>query len=73
MRKWKGKYYYWQECAQPENRTSLERSIFRLCAYVLQSVFYSLERSGMLSPDDDTDLFCLHYVYLPRISQISYG
>jgi hypothetical protein len=31
-------------------------------------LFYSLENSGLLNPDSETDLFCLYYVYLPRIS-----
>ena len=32
--------------------------------------FYDLERQGILDPLNDTDMFCLHYVYLPRINKI---
>ena len=28
-----------------------------------------LERKGVLDPDSETDLFCLHPVYLPLINQ----
>ena len=31
--------------------------------------FYELESQGLLDPLNDTDLFCLHYVYLPRINK----
>lgn len=30
---------------------------------------YDLEREGILDPLNDTDLFCLHYVYLPRLNR----
>ena len=29
--------------------------------------FYALESEGILDPLNSTDLFCLHYTYLPRI------
>lgn len=31
--------------------------------------FYELENEGILDPDNDTDVFCLHYVYLLRINK----
>ena len=31
--------------------------------------FYSLESEGVLDPLNDTDLFCLHYVYIARINR----
>lgn len=31
--------------------------------------FYDVERQGILDPLNDTDMFCLHYVYLPRINK----
>ena len=31
--------------------------------------FYDLEHEGILDPLNDTDLFCLHYVYIPRINR----
>ena len=36
---------------------------------VFKEEFYELERQGILDPLNDTDLFCLHYVYLPRINK----
>ena len=32
-------------------------------------VFYNLERDGLLNPSNCTDLFCLHYVFLPRLNR----
>ncbi|XP_064640699.1 uncharacterized protein LOC135495746 [Lineus longissimus] len=32
--------------------------------------FIALERDGFLDPMNDTDLFCLHFVFIPRINQI---
>lgn len=43
----------------------LWRDLFATC---LDHTFYSLEDEGLLDPNDDIDLFCLHFVYLPRIN-----
>ena len=40
------------------------------CADVIKSELYGLEQQGLLDPSNDTDLFCLHYVYVPRINQL---
>ncbi|XP_033097506.1 uncharacterized protein LOC117101613 [Anneissia japonica] len=32
-------------------------------------IFQELERDGLLDPDNATDLFCLHYVFLPIINK----
>lgn len=32
------------------------------------AIFYSLENKGLLSVDDELDLFSLHYVFIPRIN-----
>ncbi|XP_033122217.1 uncharacterized protein LOC117121206 [Anneissia japonica] len=32
-------------------------------------IFEELERDGLLDPDNATDLFCLHYVFLPIINK----
>ena len=34
-----------------------------------RTTFHTLEDSGVLDPDNETDIFCLHYVYIPRINQ----
>ena len=31
--------------------------------------FYVLEREGILDPLNETDMFCLQYIYLPRINR----
>ena len=36
---------------------------------VFKSEFYDLEREGVLDPLNETDLFCLHDVYLPRLNK----
>ena len=36
---------------------------------VFKEEFYELERQGILDPLNDTDLFCLHSIYLPRINK----
>lgn len=46
----------------------LWRDLFCGCVHMYYNLFYSLESSGLLNPDSEIDLFCLHYVYLPRIS-----
>ena len=35
---------------------------------VFKCEFYDLEREGVLDHLNETDLFCLHYVYLPRLN-----
>ena len=40
------------------------------CADVIKLELYELEHQGLLDPSSDTDLFCLHYVYVPRINQL---
>ena len=40
------------------------------CADVIKLELYELEHQGLLDPSNDTDLFSLHYVYVPRINQL---
>ena len=47
----------------------LWRDTFRCACALFYSLFYLLEDNDLLSPTDDVDLFCLHYVYLPRINR----
>lgn len=42
----------------------------RHCANVIKPELYNLESEGVLDPSNDTDLFCLHYVYVPRINAL---
>ena len=45
------------------------RDIRRSVTSTFSATFSSLETEGVLEPLNDTDMFCLHYVYLPRINQ----
>lgn len=47
----------------------LWRDVFCGCISLFYRVFYALEDNGLLDPTNNMDLFCLHYVYLPRIQQ----
>ena len=50
----------------------LWRDTFRCVTQLYYSLFYDMEDCGLLEPNDDKDLFALHYVFLPCInSQLS--
>ena len=46
----------------------LWRDLYTQCASVFYMTFSSLEDEGLLDPNDSTDLYCLHYVFLPRLN-----
>ena len=46
----------------------LWRDVFEGCIYLFYSLFYSMEIAGILDPTCNSDLFCLHYVFIPRIN-----
>ena len=43
--------------------------VFVGCLYVFYCVFTFLELEGILDTDNDIHMFCLHYVFLPRINK----
>ena len=45
----------------------LHRDPTRCCLSNFISIFYHLEEEGHLDPSNEVDLFCLQYVFLPRI------
>lgn len=45
------------------------RAVNEQVVAIFKAEFYELEREGILDPLNSTDLFCLHYVYLPRIQR----
>ena len=47
----------------------LWRDTFRCVCQLFCYLFYELEDEDLLDPLDDRDLFCLHYIFLPRINQ----
>ena len=46
----------------------LWRDVHRCVAVLFHDTFYSLEHEDKLDPLNEIDLYCLHYVYLPRIN-----
>ena len=42
----------------------------RSCSINIQRNFSVLEDTGVLNVENDTDLFCLHFVFIPRINQV---
>jgi hypothetical protein len=47
----------------------LWRDAFRCVISVFYQLFYYMEDIGKLNPLSEVDLFCLHFVYIPRISR----
>ena len=47
----------------------LWRDVFRCVASVYYQLFREMEENHTLDPLNEVDLYCLHYVYLPRINQ----
>ncbi len=46
----------------------LWRDVFQSCLVIFYRLFYAMEDDNLLNVDDDTHLFCLHYVFIPRIN-----
>ena len=47
----------------------LWRDVYRCVGVIFYEIFYQLEDKGSLNPLNEVDLFCLHYVFLPRINK----
>ena len=45
------------------------RDINKSCERQYKPIFYDLESKNLLDPENDTDIFCLHYVFMPRINR----
>ena len=46
----------------------LWRDVYTSVISTYVQVFTDMEHEGILSQDNDTDIFCLHYIFLPRIN-----
>ena len=46
----------------------LWRDLYVACIALFHTLFHSLEDQQLLDPYDCRDLFCLHYIFLPRIN-----
>lgn len=47
----------------------LWRDLFTECTSYFYTLFYALEESGDLDPNNEADLFALHFVFLPELQQ----
>lgn len=47
----------------------LWRDVHRCVAKVFSELFTELERGGILDLLNEVDLYCLHYIFLPRINR----
>ncbi len=46
----------------------LWRDLFQGCAVLFYNIFYHLEELRILDVQNEVHMFCLHYVYLPKIN-----
>lgn len=46
----------------------LWRDVFIGVGHFFYTLFYSMEENGILDATNTNDLFCLHYIFLPRIN-----
>ena len=47
----------------------LWRDVHNYIAMYFKNIFYFLESRHLLDPDDEIDIFALHYIYIPRINR----
>lgn len=47
----------------------LWRDVHRCVVSVYSEIFYSLESEGLLDPLNETDLYCLHFIFLPQLNK----
>jgi len=47
----------------------LWRDLFTGCIHLYHTIFNYLEEATLLDPYDEIDLFCLHFVFVPRINR----
>ena len=48
----------------------LWRDVFRCVSVMFHTMFTQLEAEGYLNPLNETDMYCLHYVFLPKINSV---
>lgn len=46
----------------------LWRDVFNGCTVLYYNLFYHMEQEGLLDPDNEVHLFCVHYIFIPRIN-----
>ena len=45
----------------------LWHDVFQSCLVIFYQVFYQMEDQYILNVDNDIQMFCLHYIFLPRM------
>ena len=59
-------------CGQSVHNQRIERlwrDVFSACIVLYYRLFYYMEDINIMDPECDVHLFCLHYVYMPRINR----
>ena len=59
-------------CGRSIHNQRIERlwhDLFQSCLILFYYLFYQMEDLMILNVDNEIHLFCLHYVYLPRINR----
>ena len=56
-------------CGGSVHNQRLWRDVFSSCTILYYQLFWYLEDTNLLDIDNDLHLFCLHYVFLPRLNQ----
>ena len=51
-----------------QRQERLWRDVNYGCTHVFYSLFYYMEQQGILDPTNEIHIFCLHYVFVPRIN-----
>ena len=46
----------------------LWRDLFQSCVILFYQLFYRMEEAMILNIENEIHLFCLHYIYIPRIN-----
>ena len=58
-------------CGRSVHNQRIERhwcDVFEGCTILFYNLFYHMEEIGILNPNDELHLFCLHYIFIDRIN-----
>ena len=50
------------------HNSRIERDVFGSCIILYYNIFYHMEEMRLLDVDNELHIFCLHYVFLPKIN-----
>jgi len=48
----------------------LWRDMYNQVTYLFYNLFYHLEGCEVLSPDNEIQIFCLHFIFIPRYNAV---